>query len=138
MTPQHMAALHAAAFPASRGWSAAEFSDLLASPLCFWCGDDSAFALVRVVADEAELLTIATHPDHRRKGLARALMHAWHKDATARGARAAFLEVAEDNPGAIALYTSCGYAQTGRRPRYYPRHGSAAADALIFARNLTL
>ncbi|MFW8635822.1 GNAT family N-acetyltransferase [Cribrihabitans pelagius] len=131
LLPQVMADTHAAAFTQSRPWSAAEFTALLESPLNFAIGDARAFALVRVVAQEAELLTIATAPAHRRRGLARATMAGWAAEARRRGALEAFLEVAEDNMPAQALYHACGFALCGRRSGYYPREGRAAADALL-------
>lgn len=131
-----MAALHLAAFTQSRPWSEGEFRDLLSLPGTFATGDTSAFALVRVVLDEAELLTIATHPEHRRRGLARALMARWQAEAAALGATCAFLEVAEDNPGARSLYDACGYTEAGRRRRYYARPDGMAADALIMSREI--
>ncbi|WP_370302626.1 GNAT family N-acetyltransferase [Pseudooceanicola sp.] len=130
-----MAAIHAAASD-DRPWSAAEFAALLASPGCFATGDVRAFALVRVILDEAELLTIATRPQHRRQGLARALMADWQAEAARRGATRAFLEVAADNAPARALYEACGYSQTGRRRGYYRRGTGAAVDALLMARTL--
>jgi ribosomal-protein-alanine N-acetyltransferase len=135
--PRDLAATHAAAFTQARPWSAAEFETLLASPFVFLCGDARAFALVRVVADEAELLTIATHPDHQRKGLARALMEAWQAEAARRGATRAFLDVAADNAPAEALYLACGYVRTGLRRAYYARPDGPAADAILMARDLT-
>lgn len=131
-----MAAIHAAAFPTERPWQTHEFADLLEHPLTFAVGDTRAFALIRVVVDEAELLTIATHPDHQRQGLARALMTQWHQRAAQRGATRAFLEVAADNSAAINLYRQCGYQQLSARKAYYPRPGGAV-DALIMQAALT-
>jgi ribosomal-protein-alanine N-acetyltransferase len=134
--PQDMARIHAAAFTNMRPWSAQEFTDLLASPLCFAIGDPRAFALVRVIADEAELLTIATHPDHRRRGLAAQLMDQWHAMAVTRGAAQVFLEVAADNSAAIALYLTKGYVRTGLRKSYYARQNAPDADAIIMSLSL--
>lgn len=136
MTPTQMAATHAAAFDNGRAWSADEFSGLLRMPGFFACGDASAFALVRVALDEAELLTIATHPDHRRTGLARTLMEFWHIRATRIGARRAFLEVAADNAPALALYGACGYTMVGQRRGYYARPDGASVDAIVMTRAL--
>ena len=132
-----MAAIHAAAYRQGRPWSGAEFRDLLASPHVHALGDARAFALIRVVADETELLTIATHPDHQRQGLARALMADWLATAARRGARRAFLEVAHDNAPARALYAACGFAECGRRRGYYARPEGPAAEAVVMARSLT-
>lgn len=135
-SPDAMAAIHRAAFTQSRPWSAQEFSGLLDSPLVFAAGDARAFALVRVIADEAELLTIATQPDHQRQGLARRLMDAWQAEAAARGAATGFLEVAADNAPALDLYESCGFETCGLRRGYYKRTQGKAADAVLMRREL--
>lgn len=134
--PQHLAQTHTAAFTRSRPWSAQEFTDLLADPFTRCEGDATCFALYRVIADEAELLTIATHPDHQQRGLARRIMSRWHDRAASAGAKRAFLEVAHDNSAAIALYSCCGYTLCGRRRGYYPRAAGADADALVMERTL--
>lgn len=131
-----MAAIHWAAFAQDRPWSVAEFSELLAATGCFACGDANAFALVRVTLDEAELLTIATHPDHHRRGLARGLMAQWQTHAATMGASRAFLEVAADNAPALALYRDAGFEQVGARRGYYARTGKSAVDAIVMARDL--
>jgi len=136
MTPQDFAATHKAAFDGSRPWTAAEFETLLADRFCFAVGDMRCFALVRVVAGEAELLTIATHPDHRRQGLALNVMALWMDEAARRDAEQAFLEVAQDNAPAQALYERCGFVQAGIRPGYYVRPGADAVAALLLARPL--
>ena len=86
--------------------------------------------------DEAELLTIATHPDYQRRGLAQSCMTDWHRRAASTGATRAFLEVAADNTGAIALYERCGYAPCGLRRGYYRRAGEEAVDAILMERDL--
>ena len=136
-TPEQMAATHAAAFTQSRPWRADEFRDLLAMSGCFATGDADCFALVRVIADEAELLTIATHPGTQRRGLARALMEAWQEQAVARGATQAFLEVAADNAPALALYATAGFSRNGLRRGYYSRPDGTASDAILMARPLS-
>lgn len=137
MTPADMAETHAAAFTRARPWRAGEFAGLIAQPTCHVFGDARCFAVIRVIADEAELLTIATHPRHQRGGLARACMETWQDAAAELGARRAFLDVAADNRAAIALYAACGYAPCGSRPGYYRRDGADAVDAILMARALT-
>lgn len=136
MTPTTLAACHAAAFDDTRAWSATEFSSLLSQPGTAVSGDARAFALIRVTMDEAELLTIATDPAHRRQGLARATLAKAENDATALGARHIFLEVAENNVGACALYAAAGYAQVGQRPKYYKTKDGAYVTALILRKQL--
>lgn len=130
MTPQNMAQIHAAAFTDARAWSAAEFASLLDSPHLFASHASQGFALVRVVAGEAELLTIAVHPAHQGQGTGRALMADWMARA-AHTADEAFLEVAADNAPACALYAACGFMIAGRRAGYYQRSGAQAVDAWL-------
>ena len=47
-----------------------------------------------------------------------------------------FLEVAVDNPAAIALYQAAGFVPAGRRRGYYRRQGADAMDALVLRRTL--
>jgi ribosomal-protein-alanine N-acetyltransferase len=136
VTPDALATLHAAAMTTPRPWTATEFAALLASPGVFVTGDARAFAMGRVILDEAELLTIATHPNHRRNGLARAALAAFESVARARGATIAHLEVAADNAPATALYEGAGYARTGLRRGYYSRAEGKAIDALLMAKAL--
>jgi len=137
MTPEAFAATHARAFDGQgRGWSAAEFAALLDSPHVFAVGRARAFALGRAIADEAELLTLATDPAHRRQGLARAALAAFEAEARARGVVRGFLEVACDNAAARALYAAAKWREYARRPGYYPRMGGSAADALILEKYL--
>ena len=137
MTPNELANLHAAAFSATRAWSADEFAGLLQHPGTFATGDTHCFALIRTVLDEAELLTIATAPAMRRQGLARATLLAGEARAKTEGAARIFLEVAEDNGAAIKLYTSSGYHQIGRRPGYYLPKDGAPLAALVMRKSLT-
>src|SRR6056297_68763 len=134
MTPDDVAACHGRAFAGQgRAWSVAEFTELLESPLVFAVGDTRAFALGRVIADEAELLTLACYPAHRRKGLGRARLAGFEAEARARGAVTAFLEVAADNLPAHALYEAADYAEVARRAGYYAR---GTVDALILRKAL--
>ena len=114
-----------------------QFADLLASPLVFLSATDGAFALGRVIAGEAELLTIATDPDLRRQGLARRIMAEFDQAACARGAENAFLEVAVTNAPAMALYASCGWHKTGLRKAYYHAPDGSRIDAQIMGETLT-
>lgn len=53
---------------------------------------------------------VAVHPDHRRKGIARALMQAALELARAQNGTEVMLQVDDDNLGAIALYRQLGFA----------------------------
>jgi [ribosomal protein S18]-alanine N-acetyltransferase len=130
-----LAATHARAMP-HRPWTANAFARLLDSAGVFLIGDARCFALGRVAADEAELLTLACDPDHRRQGLARAALTAFEGTALAKDARTAFLEVAADNHAAITLYSNAGWENAGRRKGYYSTC-SGQVDAIVMRRDLT-
>lgn len=80
----------------------------------------AGFVLWSVAAEQAEILTIAVLPPYRRTGLGRRLLVAAWDDAVARHCLEMFLDVAEDNIPAQALYTSLGFAEVARRRAYYP------------------
>ena len=133
MTPEVLAALHARCFPAHpRPWSTGEFSELLDNRLNFLLIRPQGFLLGRVVADEAELLTLAVAPEARRRGVGRALLAEFAHTSHARGAREAFLEVASDNAPAIALYASAGWQRAGTRRDYY----APGIDAMVMRREM--
>lgn len=134
MTPEALAAAHARAMEAP--WSAADFAALLAGPGVFVSGDADCFALGRAAADEAELLMLATAPDLRRRGLGRAALAAFEAEAAKRGARTVFLEVAEGNAAARALYSAAGWTVAARRPGYYRAAGGAREDAVLMRKVL--
>ena len=133
--PDDLAALHAAAFPAS--WDAAAFAGLLGQPGVFAEVGQNGFILIRAVADEAEILTLAVRPEARRRGLGARLVETAADRAAGMGAERLFLEVAEDNAAARGLYAACGFTEAGRRRGYYRAPGGGRTDALILARNLT-
>lgn len=126
---QTLAALHAEAFEAP--WSASTFGDLLALPGVLLEVEADGFVLIRVAADEAEILTLAVRPAARRAGLASRLVAVASRQAAERGAARLFLEVAEDNVAARALYARLGFETAGRRPRYYARTNGDPVDALL-------
>ena len=98
-------------------------------------GGLAGFILCRAIAGEAEILTLAVDPAHRRRGHALALVQASLSLATPT-ANSMFLEVAADNAGAIALYETAGFETVGRRARYYARRTGEGADALVMRRAL--
>ena len=64
------------------------------------------------------------------------LLQAALEAAEREGAKAVYLEVAEDNVAARRLYASHGFEEAGRRRAYYPRAGAGAVDALVLRRAL--
>ena len=134
MSTDLLAEVHATAF--DRPWDSDSFAALLGQPGVMALGDADGFILIRAVLDEAEILTLAVRPEARRHGLGRGLVEAAGHLAGSRGAARLYLEVAEDNAAARALYADAGFVQVGRRPGYYGRQAGPAVAALLFARNL--
>jgi len=93
-----------------------------------------AFTIWRVTpaAEEAELLRIAVHPDHRREGLALALLKASEAELRPIGIRTLRLEVRVSNAAARALYAVLGWEETGLRRGYY----KDGEDAALYRRDL--
>lgn len=133
-----LARVHAEAFAAP--WPPEAFVGLLASPGVFALAAvdqaPAALILMRAIAGEAEVLTLAVSPSHQRRGAGIALLTAGLDLAMAAGAESAFLEVAADNAAAIALYTGAGFEPAGRRVGYYARPDGPAIDALVLRRAL--
>ncbi len=128
-----MAAIHAGCFPPDARWDAAALASLAAQPGAFALIDpDGGFVLGRVAGDEAEILMLAVLPERRRQGRARALLRAAMRQGAGAGARALFLEVAQANGAALALYAGEGFRPVGHRPAYYAGGG----DALVLRRAL--
>lgn len=118
-TPETLATEHAACFSDRDRWSATSFAALLEQPEVDGFHVAGAFVLMRVVLDEAEILTVCTVPEKRRQGLAAKLVGKALDEAQARGAVKAFLEVEESNAAALGLYQGFGFAEVGRRKDYY-------------------
>ena len=132
------AQLHAESFVplGERAWTRQDLAELVASPgvaglLLQVDGHDAGLAVCRVAADEAELLTIAVRPAHRRKGLARHLLVAVIDHVRSAGARTLFLEVGVDNPAARSLYEAQGFCAVGERRAYYQRGHEPPADGIV-------
>ncbi|WP_137150224.1 ribosomal protein S18-alanine N-acetyltransferase [Devosia sp. FKR38] len=135
-----LAAIHAKGF--YRGWSSQEMAGFLGeveSRVYVACDAKrriAGFAVVRLAADESELLTIAVDPKWRGKHIGQALLTAAFADLMMSPARRMFLEVSEDNAPAIKLYTRQGFATVARRQGYYPKPDGSAATALVMSRDL--
>ena len=95
------------------------------------------FAVSRMAADEAELLSIAIDASHRGHGLSRnfLLTHLGH--LAGRGVCKVFLEVEENNQPARRLYEWAGFEVVGRRERYYQQPGGEQLNALLMRRDLS-
>ena len=118
-------ALERASFPTD-AWSPAMMREELASPHGWYVvveetGRLVGYAGLRAVrgARDADIQTIAIAEAARGRGRGRALLTALLEEAVRREVHDVFLEVRADNPTAQELYLSEGFAEVGRRPRYY-------------------
>jgi ribosomal-protein-alanine N-acetyltransferase len=125
-------AIERRAFPTP--WSLSMFVLELSKPsgICLAAFADSQLRGYLVCSRYAEayhLMNIAVDPEHRRQGVARALIDAMLDRA---GLDANFtLEVRVSNAAAIALYERFGFRNVGTRRRYYQDTGE---DAIIMWR----
>ena len=131
MQPEALATLHALCFITPRPWRADEFKNLLDTPGIFIITHDHGFALGRIAGPEAELLTIAVHPDAQNAGMGRRLVADFSQHATSLGANDIFLEVAENNAAAIALYRKSGFVEVAKRGEYFKQTNGPALTALV-------
>lgn len=135
-----LAQLHGASF--HRGWGEGEFEQMLRERNTLvhrlMLGRKIiGFAVSRMAADEAEILSIAVAASHRGRGLSRGLLHGHLGHLAGRGVRTVFLEVEETNAPARRLYERMGFAGAGRRERYYQQPGGEQLSALVMRRDLS-
>ena len=136
MTPTEMAELHRLCFVTPRPYKAHEFESLLPGIGVFVVKREHGFAIGRVIVDEVELLTLAVHPDHRRKGIAADIMGEFIGTAHRMGATMAFLDVVASNHSAQALYEQFEFNETDRRMGYYRAPNGKRGDAVMMVREL--
>lgn len=135
-TPEEAARLAAQVFDATHAaWMPRDF----AAPGVIALTDaprSRGLIALRIAADEAEILDFGVAPGARRQGIGRALLQAAEAAVRDAGAVLIFLEVAESNTPARALYAGQGYREAGRRRGYYLRPDGGREDALILRRDL--
>lgn len=131
-----LAALQSASFD-GECWTAGSWSTLLHQPgvvahVAQPPNDDPVgMLLTRVIANQAEVLTVGVLPPFRRRGVARALMAEFLRVCRHDAVTEVALEVAADNPVAAAFYKSLGFRPAGRRRNYYKTRAGTAVDAAI-------
>lgn len=135
-----LAELHGASF--HRGWGEGEFESMMAerNTLLHRLRQGRqviGFAVSRMAADEAEILSIAIDENQRGRGLSRTLLMTHLGHLAGRGVRTIFLEVEENNQPARRLYEWAGFGVIGRRERYYQQPGGEQLNALLMRRDLS-
>lgn len=117
-------------------WHANDFESAISStcdfPLVIQAGTDSSglagYAVLRIIAPEAEIENICVAPACRRSGVGETLMEEMLRLAAERGADRVFLEVRAHNEPAKALYLKSGFVESYRRKNYYQ---GPTEDAII-------
>jgi ribosomal-protein-alanine N-acetyltransferase len=137
---RRLAQLHGESF--HRGWGEGEFETMLTERNTLVhrlrVGRKLVgFAVSRMAADEAEILSIAVAASHRGRGLSRNLLLTHLGHLAGHGVRTIFLEVEENNQPARRLYERAGFSVAGRRERYYQQPGGEQLNALLMRRDLS-
>jgi ribosomal-protein-alanine N-acetyltransferase len=137
---RRLAQLHGESF--HRGWGEGEFESMLTERNTLVhrlkVGRKLVgFAVSRMAADEAEILSIAVAAGYRGRGLSRNLLLTHLGHLAGHGVRKIFLEVEENNQPARRLYERAGFSVAGRRERYYQQPGGEQLNALLMRRDLS-
>ena len=134
-----LAEIHGESFDIA--WTETAFSEMLATPgtqaiIMSSHNNPAGFALYRKAADEAEILTLCTHPALRQKGHAKSLVQHMVKLLQNDGVKSLFIEVAVSNHAALALYAAGGFIKSGVRQKYYGHSDGTREDALVMRKGL--
>ena len=143
MTIERMNETHVAAVAAlekrcfADPWSLSSIASELNNPLALWLvagedGDLIGYIGSQSVMGESDMMNVAVHPDHRRKGLGEMLVLALCEALSGENTSLA-LEVRSSNAPAISLYEKLGFVQVGLRRNYYR---NPKEDALILRKEL--
>jgi ribosomal-protein-alanine N-acetyltransferase len=123
--------------PQASQWREEDYAKLAKDPFGILLvaeeGHITGFAAFERAFDEAELLNLAVDPDHRRKGIARALLAAGIETLQTHEVARVFLEVRASNQPAIDFYSVAGFKPQRARRDYYH---DPDEDALVFALEL--
>lgn len=94
-------------------------------------GEPAGYMGVQIFSGEGYVTNVATMPDYRRKGIAKALIN----EVLKNDMDFLTLEVRESNSPAIRLYESFGFETVGRRPRFYQ---NPTEDAILMTKTAGL
>ena len=133
-TVDAVAALESQCF--STPWSHKDLVSELQNPWAIWItamenSQLAGYLGIQYGPDGADIMSIATSPDFRGKGIARQLLSHMERLLIAKQLKWITLEVRPSNASALALYTTQGFQQVGRRPKYYQK---PTEDALLLTK----
>ena len=114
-------------------WSEKSVSGELTNALALWLvaveGECVAgYVGSQTVCNETDMMNVAVTADFRRQGIGEKLVTALVEELKALESHSLTLEVRASNTPAQAMYAKLGFAEVGRRPRYYQ---NPKEDALI-------
>jgi ribosomal-protein-alanine N-acetyltransferase len=89
------------------------------------------FIIVRIILDEAEILTLVVSPHTRRQGVGRSLVKKALNAAYKKGVQHIYLEAAENNIAALRLYSLFGSEKYGERAGYYSSNKGCNQAAIL-------
>ena len=116
-------------------WNLDAFSDFFTVAGTYALVAESPFPkgmmVYRMLYEQADIITIAVLPEHRRQGIARMLLAEAIRNATEKGCKHMFLDVEDGNNAAISLYEGFGFRHISRRKLYYRQKDGSFTDALV-------
>ncbi len=116
-------------------WTKESFESLLVLPSTIGWIDKGGLLVCSQVADEMEILTICVVPSARRQGQGMQWLIHLFNYAKQQGITRIFLEVSIENTAAMRLYEKAGFAEIGRRPKYYKTH-AGYVDAICMEKTI--
>jgi ribosomal-protein-alanine N-acetyltransferase len=121
-------------------WSRSMFASELAKPSSICLGalegeELLGYLIISSYVDAWHVMNIAVDPDHRGRGVAKALFDRLFELTAGDGARGFTLEVRVSNQEAIRLYDRLGFRSKGVRRAYYTDNRE---DALIMWKEAVL
>ena len=142
MRPEHVAQvaeLEKICF-GTEAWSEKSVASELENELAHWLvaeenGAVTGYVGSQTVLGETDMMNVAVHPDHRRQGIAEALVTALVCDLKEQGSHCLTLEVRSSNAPAQKLYEKLGFDRIGLRKNYYR---NPKEDAIILRKEWTV
>ena len=132
-----LASLHRNSFETA--WREEEFQDFIKESIVLVAGQPvTGFIIARHILDEAEIISLAVSPSARQTGVGHHLLTTACDKLSQLGVQRIYLEVAQDNHSALALYNKAGFSHVNLRKAYYRRSVGPAVDAVIMSRNLDI
>lgn len=139
---EHLSVLHFSIF--SDGWSTEDFLSFINNDFDFVLVAKElnnsiiiGFVVVRMVLDEAEILTIGVSSEHQNTGVGTQLYQTLEQILNQRKIVTLFLELRRSNAAAAGLYKKSGFKLVATRKDYYRSlSGTQREDALIMKKDL--